>query len=177
MTVPTDSAPSAADDLRSPDVPAPPSRPMSTRTKIAAAATTAALLLGGGFAFTHLGGGTTTATAQQGPGAQPGGGMRGQPPAAGTVTAVSATSISVKASSGTVTTYTISSSTRVMDDGATSTVSALKVGDAVVVLTGGPGQQSTTGNAAGMILAGTSATAGPQGGMQPNAQPSAATTT
>ena len=170
MTVPTDTAPSTA------DLPAPPSRPMSTRTKLAAAATTVALMVGGGFAFTHLGGSTTAATAQQGPGGQQGG-MQGQPPAAGTVTAIATGSISVQGSNGTVTTYAISSSTRVMDDGATSTVSALEVGDTVVVLTGGPGQQASSGNAADMILAGSSATSGPPAGMQPNPQPSAAATT
>jgi hypothetical protein len=85
----------------------------------------------------------------------------------GTISAVSATSISVKTSSGAVTTYTVSSGATVLNNGATSTVAKLSVGEKVVVFTGGaPGSSSATAadNAANRIMAGTSATQGPGSG-------------
>lgn len=147
-----------------------PRRGLSRKGKIAAAAVTLALLAGGGVAMAQIGNGTT-ATSRSGPGALGGGGggrpVGGRAPASGTISAVSATSISVKSSSGTVTTYAVSSATTVQNNGATSTAAKLTLGEKVVVFTGrAPGSTSTTvaGNAANRIMAGTSATQGPGSG-------------
>ena len=166
---------STTDAETQPAVDTPASKqPMSLRNRIIAALATCAVLGGGGFAATQLGGSGASTGMNRGPGGGPPGGM-GQGPATGTITAVSARSISVKASSGTVTTYAISSATRVMDDGSASTVSGLAVGDTVAVLSGRPGATTTSG-AADVILAGTSATQGPggAGGAPPAGAPGAA---
>jgi len=61
----------------------------------------------------------------------PGGGMMG---GFGTVTAISATSITVESSqTSTSTTYVITSATKVTDNGSTSSVSAIQTGDTVIV--------------------------------------------
>lgn len=164
-------------DETTPDVPG-PRRGLSLKGKIAAAVATVGLLAGGGVAMAQLGN-STTASSPSGPGAM--GGGQGGPagagaPASGTISAVSATSISVKSSGGAVTTYTVSSSTAVQNNGATSTAAKLTVGEKVVVFTGGvPGSTSMTAasNAANRIMAGTSATqgtrgGGPSGGTPPN---------
>jgi hypothetical protein len=110
------------------------------RGKAAAALLTVGLLLGGGVALTQLGGSSattaaTTAGAQGGvQGGGPGGG--GGAPASGTIASVSGTSISVKTTAGTVSTFTVSSATAIEDNGASATATQLTVGEQVVVFSG-----------------------------------------
>ncbi|MFI7587205.1 hypothetical protein ACIB24_09045 [Spongisporangium articulatum] len=168
------------------------------RARIAAGVLALALVGGGTWAVVHFAGdgstsvaGSQTASGPGGNGQMPGGAA----PASGTITAIDSSSITVKSSSGTSTTYTLADDVAVENDGTTASVSDLAVGDTVVVLTGaGPNAGSSSGSTttdstttdstttdsttATRILAGTSATAGPgQGGQAPTGQaPSAATT-
>jgi hypothetical protein len=103
------------------------------------------------------------------PGSAPGGAPSGMtPPVNGTIAAVSATSISVKTTSGT-STFEIASGAVIENNGAVATADSLTVGEQVVVFTGaGPGAASSSGTestAASRIMAGSSATAGPGAGM------------
>jgi hypothetical protein len=159
----TDDQPTDTDDR-----PAPATPKKSLRTKLAAGLVAVALLAGGGFALTQLGGSSTSSTAA-GPGAggaggagRPGGGAGfggGQAPTSGTISAVSATSISVQTTSGT-STYKVADATVVQNNGATSTASKLTVGEQVIVFAGAaPGSSTTTSaDTANRILAGSSAT-------------------
>lgn len=105
-------------------------------------------------------GGTTTQGQGQGQLGGPGGGNF-TPPTSGTITAISASSITVQTSAGASQTFAITSSTAVMNDGAQASASDLAVGDTVVVITGTPGSTTTSSStSATQILAGTSATQG-----------------
>lgn len=144
-------------------------RPQPLRTRIAAGVMAVLLLGGGGFAagytVAHAAGSSAVATAAPGGGtvaggAGPGGtGTFGGAPVSGTITAVSATSVTVRAASGDSTTYPISGDTAIVNDGATASASDLAVGDPVVVF-GAAGSAGSAGSAgaAERILAGTSAT-------------------
>jgi hypothetical protein len=175
------------------------------KAKFAASVLAVGLLTGGGIALSQMGdsGAATAATAGSqtaagGAGAPAAAGNSGAPagggaPMNGTITAVSATSISVKSSTGTVTTYKIATETVVENDGTTSTAGDLTVGEEVVVFTGSaPGAATTTtasSDTASRIMAGSSATQGPGAGAAGNApaagdapaagaaQPTAAATT
>jgi hypothetical protein len=155
-----------------------PAPKLGLKGKIAAGLLTVLLLGVGGFALTQMGDSSTASAAsasQAGPGGGGGGfgGGRGAP-ASGTISAVSASSITVKTTTGT-TTYQVSSSTVVQNNGATSTMAKLAVGEKVMVLTGRPGSTttSTAGTTADRILAGTSATQNTGAGAGPNGAPAA----
>jgi hypothetical protein len=164
------------------------SRPpkMALKTKIAAGLLSVGLLAAGGFALTQLGGSSASTSAasgaQGGPGGAGGaGGGRGGfgaggggAPVSGTISAVSASSISVKTASGS-STYKIAGGTAVQNNGATSSAAKLTVGEKVVVFTGaapGANTSTTATGTASRILAGTSATqragAGTGAGTPPN---------
>jgi hypothetical protein len=150
------------------------------RTKIAAGVLALGLVGGGAWVLTHHGGtaSATASTAQAGAGLQggPGSGTAGgapsgmQAPVTGTVSAVSATSISVKTTNGT-STFTIASGAVVENNGTTTTADQLTVGEQVVVFTGAvPGSASSSSadsTSANRIMAGTSATQGPGSGTMP----------
>lgn len=63
----------------------------------------------------------------------PGGGVDGETRVRGTVTAVSATSISLRAEDGTSTTVPVSDQTEVVVDGARATIAQVRTGDVAVV--------------------------------------------
>ncbi len=152
----------------------------TVRGKVAAGFLVVAMLGTGGFALSHLGGSSTGAgstvaaggLAGGGPAGGPGGGPGGAsggggsftPPTRGTISAVSASSISVKTTSGTQT-YKITSATEIQDNGATVKTSGLTAGQNVVVFTGAPpnSTSSVPADTANRIMAGSSATAGPGG--------------
>jgi hypothetical protein len=83
-----------------------------------------------------------------------GGGVTGEQHIQGTVTAKTTTSVTVKTASGT-TTYPVTSTTQIVRDGQTVTMSAIKVGDAVLLHV----LPATAGNGKVVerLLAGTSA--------------------
>jgi hypothetical protein len=133
-------------------------------------------LIAGAIGVATISGSSSASTTPQGPGAavQNGQGFRGGPPgsfgggpggragetrAVGTLSAVGASSITVKTTAGASTTVPIGSSTAIVRDGVRTTLSALKVGDQVVVHF--PPHGSST--VVEVVLAGTSATAGPGG--------------
>ena len=131
-------------------------------------------LVAGALGVTVLDHGSTTtagtaAAQQQGhfPGGMRGGmggGVAGEVRVSGTLTAVGTSGITVEKADGTTATYTANGTTEVLRDGARSTLSALKTGDAVLVhVIPAPGG----GTVAERILAGTSATAPGPGGPPP----------
>ena len=148
-------------------------RHLHTRTKAVIAIGSAALVLGTGGVAVAQGTGATTAGhghrahpgrpgAGAGFGARPGAVEHGQfvtkdpktgaqvthDIAGGTVTAVSATSIAVKTGDGTTVTFTVAPTTRVHVKGqarkTTSTISAIRTGQQVVVLGTGTGPFTAT---------------------------------
>lgn len=111
-----------------------------------------------------------------GPGGAAPPGMSGQRlgPPMGTIAALTASQLTLKQTDGVTSTYSLTAQTRVVVDGSDGSLSDLTVGEQVVVLDGfGPGQrmQSTGDAVARLILAGSSATAGPPGGPQNGGQP------
>jgi hypothetical protein len=146
------------------------------KVKVAAGLLGVGVLAVGGFALNQTGGSTNPSAAITSQGGPAGAGFRGGPggggaPVSGSISAVSATSISVKTTGGT-TTYKIASGTVVQNNGATSTVGKLAVGEKVVVFTGaapGANRSTTSTDTASRILAGSSATRGPGAGAPPNA--------
>jgi len=118
-------------------------RSSAPSTKTLVMALVAVLLLGGGFAAGMQYQKSkvpkvvpTTATAPSTTGRKGGrrGGLRGARPVIGQVTAVSATSITVQATSGTSTTFAITSTTAVSNNGQASAVGDIAVGDSVAVV-------------------------------------------
>jgi len=107
------------------------------------------------------GGNTALGGARPGQGQFPGG-PDGETHVSGTITAVTASSVTVRQISGTSATYTVDSSSQVLDNGKTVAVTALTTGEQVLVHA-----FARTGTAAyaERVLAGSSATAGPTGGM------------
>jgi hypothetical protein len=108
---------------------------------IVGAAVIGVLLAGGGFAAgmqyqkSHSG---TAASVQRGFGAGGGGGFAGRrrSGAAGAVTAISDSSITLDdARSGTSKTFTVNGSTEVLNQGASATLGDIKTGDQVFVIT------------------------------------------
>jgi hypothetical protein len=95
----------------------------------------------------------------------PGGGMAGEIRVGGTITAVSSSGLTVEQADGTTATYAANGTTDVRRDGAQSSLSALKVGDRVLVHV--LPSTSGSGTVAERILAGTSATGGGPGGPPP----------
>ena len=96
-----------------------------------------------------------------------GGGIAGELRVRGTITAVTATSITVKQVDGTTSTYTANGTTDVQRDGAQSSLSALKAGDEVLVHV--LPASGNGGAIAERILAGMSATQPGPGGPPPAA--------
>ena len=147
-------------------------RPPSLRGKVAAGLMALGLVAGGGIALMHTGSSTSPAsTAAGGPGGPGGpGGFGGgsfTPPTTGTVQSVTATTVTVKTATGT-STYDVTASTVIENNGSTAAPSALTAGEQVVVFTGAaPGSTATVpATTANRILAGTSA-AGPGPGGPP----------
>lgn len=166
-----------------------PPAPKRMKGKVAAGLMTIGLLVGGGLGLTQLGGSTSASTATGaaaqgfggGPGGPGGAGGRGAP-ASGTISSVSGTSISVKSSTGTVRTFTISSGTTIQNNGAGATATSLAVGEQVVVFSGSaPGSTTTAASdTANRIMAGTSTTkrpGGPPAGTAPGSTTTGSTTT
>jgi putative serine protease PepD len=123
-----------------------PRRRMGIKTKVAAGLIAAALVGGGAaFAVEHSSsssaaiapGGTSAAggvgTAPSGTGAT---GASGITPTqyrlSGTVTAIGSNTVTVKSAAGATKTYTVSSATKLMSNGASVALSSFKVGDSVV---------------------------------------------
>jgi hypothetical protein len=154
-----------------------------TAAAVAAGVVAAGLIAGGGWAVAHLGSDTSAAQSGTdgrngtGPGGFPGGqGGMGRPPVAGTVSALTGSTITVTPSGGTATTYTVASGTQVLNNGATAELSDLAVGDPVVVIAAAAGTGGTA--TADRILAGSSATAMPgPGGGRPGSAPQPSTDT
>jgi hypothetical protein len=142
----------------------PARRPTSIPARLAAIVA-AAVLAGGGAGFvvgheTASGGSSATASAFAGPrGAFAGGGVAGEEHVQGTVTATGASSLTVKTSSGSTVTYSIQSTTQIVRDGQTATLSSLQAGDPVVVHV--VPSSSGSSKLVELVLAGSSATAGP----------------
>jgi hypothetical protein len=131
------------------DQPAAPATaaPKANRGKIAAGVAALLIAVGGttGYLVTHASssGTTAAASAQQGGtagtaggpgGTGAAGGMGFQPTAYhldGTITAVGNGTVTIKLTGGTTTTYTVTSSTRLMNNGTTAALSSFKVGTAV----------------------------------------------
>lgn len=143
--------------------PAEPKRP-NRRIGVVVAAVAAAAVIGGGtYALAQGTDDTGSSSSAQGPGGNRGQGMPGGgqfAPPSGTVVSATATTVTVKLSTGTTKTYTLASGGVVERNGATSSLSALQAGDKIVVLAGRPGASATTSTTAERILAGTSATSG-----------------
>jgi hypothetical protein len=130
----------------------PPARPVGYRTAAKIAALVAAgLLVGGGvvFAAVHKSGsgsgsnaaaGSTANSAarggtqglQGGPPGAGGGGIAGEQHIQGTLTAKTSGSITARSTSGTAT-YVVNATTEIVRNGQSATLSAVEVGDAVVV--------------------------------------------
>lgn len=101
--------------------------------------------------------------------------MAGETRVSGTVTSVAANSIGVRSTDGTTATYTVDSSTQVLDDGQAVSVTRLKAGDSVLVHV----IAATSGSSsyAERVLAGSSATEGPGGQLPRGTGPAAGATT
>lgn len=117
-------------------------------------------------------GGATASAASRTAGGFPGGtgtqngripaGRDGETHVTGTLTAVTSSSVTVRQAGGTSATYTVDSSTQVLANGKAVAVTALPVGDQVLV----HAFPTNSGSAyAERVLAGSSATSGPMGGM------------
>ena len=119
--------------------------PKANRGKVVAGVAALLIAVGGttGYLVSHASSGSTTAAASTGQGGTAGaaggpgagGGAGGIQPTAyhldGTITAVGNGTVTIKLTSGTTTTYTVTSSTRLMKDGATAALSSFTVGDSV----------------------------------------------
>jgi hypothetical protein len=96
----------------------------------------------------------------------PGGGIAGEMRVTGTITAVGSSSVTVEQADGTTATYSANATTDVRRDGVQSSLSALKVGDQVLVHA--VPSTSGSGKVAERILVGTPGTQdGPGGGLNP----------
>lgn len=128
-----------------------------------------ALVMGvGGFAIGLQVGKSSSSTNKNSTSA-PGGSMNGQRSGnmgtMGTVTAISSTSITVKDTrENKETTYSITSSTTVTDNGASSSVSAIKTGDQVLIRTSSSGSSDSSSKVATSIQLNPSMPSGGQGG-------------
>ncbi|MCW2601621.1 MAG: hypothetical protein JWM02_3450 [Frankiales bacterium] len=132
-------------------------------TGLVAGAIGVAAMQGSGGATSAASTTNTPQTGFQGGGPQGGfggGGVPGQTRVFGTIASVGASSITVKASDGTSTTLAVNGTTEIVRNGATSSLSALKAGDQVVV----HAVPSGSSTLAERILAGTSGTQRGPGG-------------
>jgi hypothetical protein len=117
---------------------APAAAPKKLNGKVAAGVAALLIAVGGttGYLVSHASsGGTSAASAQPGvPGGTAGGGLGFQPTQYhldGTITAVGTGTVTIRTTAGATTTYTVTSSTHLMSDGATVSLSAFRVGDVV----------------------------------------------
>lgn len=143
--VPAGPVPSGA---YSPPAPPAPQRPSGRRRAAIAAGVLALAVAGGGtFAVVHAAGSSSSSSAAAGapggavggavggPGGSGGGSLGFQPTdyhLSGTITAVGSGTVTIKTSSGATTTYTVTSSTHLMRNGTTASLSAFQAGDSVV---------------------------------------------
>ena len=143
---PTEQGPTGQAPTDQPAAPA-AATPKAHRGKIAAGVAALLIAVGGttGYLVSHASSGSTTTAASAaqggtagtagGPGAAGGAGGTGIQPTAyhldGTITAIGNGTVTIKLTSGTTTTYTVTSSTRLMNNGATVALSSFKVGDSV----------------------------------------------
>jgi hypothetical protein len=121
--------------------PAPAEAPKRNRGRIAAGVAALLIAVGGttGYLVSHAtSSSATSATSSQqgGPGGAAGGGNLGFQPTNyhldGTITAIGNGNVTIKTSAGATTTYSVTSSTHLMANGSTATLSSFKVGDSVV---------------------------------------------
>jgi hypothetical protein len=118
---------------------APAAAPKKLNGKVVAGVAALLLAVGGttGYLVSHASsGGTSAASAQPGaPGGTAGGGDLGFQPTQyhldGTITAIGTGTVTIRTTAGATTTYTVTSSTHLMSDGATVSLSAFRVGDGV----------------------------------------------
>jgi hypothetical protein len=121
-----------------PDQTAVPATPGKHRGRIAAGVAALLIAVGGttGYLVGHgsSGGTTSAASAPQGAPAGAGGGLGFQPTSYhldGTITAIGRGTVTIRTSSGTTATYTVTSDTHLVADGSTATLSSFTVGESV----------------------------------------------
>jgi hypothetical protein len=145
--------------------PAAPAAGTSVRARLAAIVT-AAVLAGGGAGFVAGHETASSGSAAAAPSAFGGapsgafggrGGVAGEQHVQGTITATGTGSLTVKTSSGSTATYAIESTTQIVRNGQTTTLSALQAGDPVVVHVV-PSSSGSSSTVVELVLAGSSAT-------------------